>query len=160
RTLRSINPHKKNPETYEKSSLRTEISFLGMNWGWVTAMTTHAALKISIDEKENAQAERAMPFDKKWRRKLATVGKSKHDPFFRRNYFASDAQRRIDGDWLFSGAQQLALYMESYTNNTSLALAFELPNSKKVLLFAADAQVGSWLSWHDVNYKTRDNRRL
>jgi len=160
RTLRSINPHKKNPETYEKSSLRAKISFLGMNWGWVAGMTAHATgPKIDIQEEESGQAERAMPFDEKWRCKLASAEKAK-DPFFRQNYFASDAQRRIDGDWLFSGAQQLALYMESYTNNTSLALAFELPNSKKILLFAADAQVGSWLSWHDVSYKTDDNRTL
>jgi hypothetical protein len=159
RTLRLINPHKKNPETYEKSSVHAEISFLGMNWGWIAAMNTHAPrLDIGIDE-ENAQVERAMPFDEKWRRNLASAEKSK-DPFFRQHYFASDPQRRIDGDWLLSGAQQLALYMESYTNNTSLALAFELPNSKKILLFAADAQVGSWLSWHDMTYKTRDKRRL
>ena len=45
--------------------------------------------------------------------------------------------------------------MESYTNNTSLALAFELPQSKKVLLFPGDAQVGNWQSWHLIeSFKT------
>lgn len=42
----------------------------------------------------------------------------------------------------------------SDTNNTSLALAFEWgePGTGHVLLFAADAQVGNWLSWRDQQY--------
>ena len=42
------------------------------------------------------------------------------------------------------------------TNNTSLALAFELIEKGrvgKVLLFPADAQVGNWLSWHGEKMK-------
>lgn len=54
--------------------------------------------------------------------------------------------RRIDNDWLYS-AEQLALAMSSYTNNSSLVLAFELKKGGKVLLFAADAQRGNWVSW-------------
>ena len=54
--------------------------------------------------------------------------------------------RRIDNDWL-SSAGQLALALNSYTNNTSLVLAFELNPGGKVLLFAADAQRGNWVSW-------------
>jgi hypothetical protein len=54
--------------------------------------------------------------------------------------------RRIDKDWL-GVASELALQMDSYTNNTSLALAIELVATGKVLLFPADAQVGNWLSW-------------
>jgi hypothetical protein len=50
--------------------------------------------------------------------------------------------RRIDHDWLAS-AGQLALDLNSYTNNTSLVLAFELGPRGKVLLFAADAQRGN-----------------
>src|SRR5262249_35617254 len=65
-----------------------------------------------------------------------------------------------DGDWLWTGAQRLALQLESYTNNISLVLAFELPKSKKVLLFAADAQVGNWLSWHDQDYSADDGRKV
>ena len=37
--------------------------------------------------------------------------------------------------------------LDSDTNNTSLALAFELPDGR-VLLFPGDAQVGNWESWH------------
>jgi hypothetical protein len=63
------------------------------------------------------------------------------------------AWRRIDGDWL-GAAEAVALDLASDTNNTSLALAFEWgkPGSGHVLLFAADAQVGNWLSWRDQKY--------
>src|SRR5262249_48799614 len=61
--------------------------------------------------------------------------------------------RRIDNDWL-SPAETFALQADHLTNNTSLVLAFELPNSdgadNKVLLFTGDAQVGNWLSWYDI----------
>jgi len=43
------------------------------------------------------------------------------------------------------------LQLDSLTNNTSLAVAIELPNGD-VLLFAADAQVGNWLSWQDLTW--------
>ncbi|MBK8023726.1 MAG: hypothetical protein IPK19_20400 [Chloroflexi bacterium] len=56
------------------------------------------------------------------------------------------AWRRINDDWLFS-ADQLALALNSYTNNASLVLAFELGIDGKVLLFAGDAQRGNWVSW-------------
>ncbi len=65
-------------------------------------------------------------------------------------YVDGPAWRRIDADWL-GGAGALALKLDSNTNNTSLVLAFETP-AKKVLLFAADAQVGNWLSWYDQTY--------
>lgn len=59
---------------------------------------------------------------------------------------AKSAWRKIDDDWL-RFADSLSLQMNSYTNNTSLVLAFELIESGRVLLFAADAQVGNWMSW-------------
>src|SRR5262249_17533193 len=74
--------------------------------------------------------------------------------FFRAHYGNSDVHsgagpasaddaswRRIDQDWLFS-AEELALVLNRGINNTSLVLAFELPASKKVLLFVGDAQRG------------------
>ncbi len=63
--------------------------------------------------------------------------------------------RRIDSDWL-QGAGALALKLDSNTNNTSLALAFERPGGD-VLLFTADAQVGNWLSWSDQPYPDPDD---
>ena len=56
--------------------------------------------------------------------------------------------RRIDGEWLYS-AGSLALKLNTGINNTSLVVAFELPKSKRVLLFVGDAQRGNWISWDD-----------
>ncbi|WP_411392416.1 hypothetical protein [Pseudomonas sp. MPB23] len=61
------------------------------------------------------------------------------------------SRRTIDADWL-GAAGPLALKLDSDTNNTSLVLAFELPDGT-FMLFPGDAQVGNWLSWHDQTYK-------
>jgi hypothetical protein len=60
--------------------------------------------------------------------------------------------RRIDTEWLYS-AETLALKLNKGINNTSLVIAFELPKTKKVLFFAADAQRGNWVSWKDVTFE-------
>ncbi|HSI41487.1 MAG TPA: MBL fold metallo-hydrolase [Xanthobacteraceae bacterium] len=61
--------------------------------------------------------------------------------------------RQIEGEWT-GAAESLALKMDSDTNNTSLALAMELPGGQ-VLLFPGDAQVGNWLSWRDQTYPAK-----
>jgi hypothetical protein len=79
--------------------------------------------------------------------------------FFRNGYGFSNrrghgpAWRRIETDWLAAG-EQLALDINNKINNTSLVLAIELADTPpgKVLLFAADAQVGNWLSWHELSW--------
>jgi hypothetical protein len=159
--LRRINPSKKTPETYEKATAaKLSLASLGMSRAWAAAMSASApGTDTAPDPIAATETEQAMPFDAKWRQNLKAVEKTK-EPFFQKNYFTADSQRRIDADWLWSGAQRLALYMDTYTNNTSLALALELPKSKKVLLFAADAQVGNWLSWYDADYKTGDGRTI
>ncbi len=81
-------------------------------------------------------------------------------PFFRQRYWgnsvapATDAPawRRIDDETL-QDATELALQLDSYTNNTSLVVAFELPD-QRVLLFPGDAQIGSWLSWKNLEWRT------
>jgi hypothetical protein len=89
-------------------------------------------------------------------------------PFFKRHYWADTTNenleqrsdntqewRRIDADWM-SMATTLAMKLDEDTNNTSLVLAFELGPKKEggpVMLFAADAQVGNWLSWQGVKWK-------
>ena len=79
--------------------------------------------------------------------------------FFRTRYGFSGRRghgrkwRRIDADWL-AAAEQLALDINNKINNTSLVLAIELTETqpRKVLLFAADAQMGNWLSWHELSW--------
>jgi hypothetical protein len=81
--------------------------------------------------------------------------------FFQRHYFgpSDDAPswRSIASDWLDS-ASDLALALDSATNNTSLVLAIELQGGD-VLLFVADAQVGNWESWQDLTWKV-DGRNV
>ena len=78
---------------------------------------------------------------------------------FRDTYFAEDAAwRRVDEDWLHV-ATDLALQLDSATNNTSLVLAIERIADGKVLLFPADAQEGNWLSWHDASDQVERDRR-
>jgi len=68
----------------------------------------------------------------------------------------SQSERRIDGA-NFQAPASLALKLDSDTNNTSLVLAIRLPDDR-FMLFAADAQVGNWLSWHDQDYGFADRR--
>jgi len=103
---------------------------------------------------------RSLPFDAALMiSKEDAAGASPYARFFRARYgFAEGrdqgpAWRRIDADWL-AAAERLALALNSKTNNTSLALAIELSESqpRKVLLFAADAQAGNWLSWRELRW--------
>jgi len=79
-----------------------------------------------------------------------------HDHYFAlsANDGRDQSRRMIDTDWL-SAVGPLALKLDSDTNNTSLVLAFELPDGT-FMLFPGDAQVGNWLSWHDQPYKEQD----
>jgi beta-lactamase superfamily II metal-dependent hydrolase len=61
---------------------------------------------------------------------------------------AQQSWRRIDNQALDS-VSTLALQMDKYINNTSLALAFEF-DSGEVMIFPGDAQVGNWSSWFDI----------
>lgn len=88
------------------------------------------------------------------------------DPFFRENYgFLDDplgdagpAWRRINDEWL-GGFSRLALQLDTGVNNTSLALAFELPNGE-TLIFPGDAQIGNWLSWGGLSFHDRAGKSL
>src|SRR5574339_35645 len=61
-------------------------------------------------------------------------------------------RRRIDNNWI-AEAENLAIQLDSLTNNSSLALAIEVGSAKRVILLAADAQVGNWLSWHEDTWE-------
>lgn len=83
---------------------------------------------------------------------------SEHGEFFRKHYgFSKDSEdwRRIDDDWL-TMAGDLALHLDSFTNNTCLAFAIELVESGKILLFPGDAQFGNWISWQSLKWKLED----
>lgn len=67
----------------------------------------------------------------------------------------NEAWRKIDLDWT-AAAETLALNLDTHTNNTCLVVAFELTETGRVLLFAADAQVGNWLSWQDTHWRVKE----
>jgi hypothetical protein len=101
----------------------------------------------TFDPDEQRAFELAMPFDNHHFRALSKMepppGADGSGYFSRR-----EAWRRIDRDWL-GAAEQLALKLDSDTNNTSLVLAFVVGKDadRRVLLFPGDAQVGNWESW-------------
>jgi hypothetical protein len=109
---------------------------------------------------ENRLFKSLTPFDNELEieKQLAASHKD-YKEFFSTHYGFTDDEksgpewRRIDTDWM-EGADQLALNINKMTNNTSLVLAFQLTETKprKVLLFAADAQVGNWLSWKELHW--------
>ncbi len=59
--------------------------------------------------------------------------------------------RNIENVWMDQG-EEMAIYLNDLTNNSSLVLAFELVKSKKVLLFVGDAQTGNWRSWSNIEW--------
>lgn len=63
------------------------------------------------------------------------------------------AWRQIEEDWT-DNTGELAIALNSFLNNTSLAMAIEFESSGKVLLFPADAQSGNWKSWHNETVKS------
>jgi len=117
---------------------------------------------------ERSEAPFARRYAVEWPAASQAVFGDDDHPFFSRRYgsgnetpsndgSASDNApwRRIDRDWLYS-AEQFALDMNNATNNSSLVLAFELGRGGKVLLFAADAQRGNWISWSKQIWKDGD----
>ena len=66
---------------------------------------------------------------------------------------------RAIGDLATVGAEALAMKLDNIVNNTTLVLAIEIPQrpgdaagTGDVLLFPGDAQVGNWLSWHEIDW--------
>jgi hypothetical protein len=159
RLLLRSDPARRGGEVYERKLA------LGEETAFFAALLGTTALPVAPDAAE-AQWEaweleemrrRSFPFDAALRLDFEAA---KETEFFRDLYFGAPGSpeesellwRRIDGDWL-RAAGDLALQLDSDTNNTSLALAFELSPGGKVLLFPGDAQVGNWLSWHDLTWR-------
>jgi len=95
--------------------------------------------------------EQDYPFNQRYKRTGASSRSSALKALIKRYEARHDAWRTIDDDWL-QQAESLALWIDTFTNNSSLVLAIELVESSKVLLFAADAQTGNWASWANVKW--------
>ena len=133
--IKKYNPSKSKPETYDMDSMDLYLSAVG-------------STLLEDDRRE--------PFDCAFR---IPIEAARQMPFFQDHYWGEDADseeksqswRAIDGAWLASSTL-LALQLDSATNNSSLVIALELDGGD-VMLFAADAQVGNWLSWQDASWK-------
>jgi hypothetical protein len=131
--LRKINPSKRDKETFGLALAGFQLFMDGAG----------TALDMQ---------DRGRPFDRQYEIPFPYANEM---PFFQKHYWTPAVPgqgnwRRIDVDWL-GGSTELALQLDSLTNNTSLALAIELPGGD-VLLFVADAQVGNWLSWQELKW--------
>jgi hypothetical protein len=132
--LFDINPGK--GESYESELTAT----LNMADGFLSALS-------NFTDDSHLTDEPFFPFDIRFEKSI------KDDPFLAASYAKPGQEwRKIDADWL-GQAERLALYLDSYTNNSSLVLAFELVEAQKVLLFVGDAQTGNWLSWKTVQWE-------
>jgi len=121
------------------------------------ALALAEALATEDEPVDPGRAERlaaTLPFHPslQWPDEGELVHHPKFGSLFRAYQDKKLSWRRIDQDWLLSAAR-LSLQMDSATNNTSLVLAFEFIETGEVLLFAADAQIGSWKSWLPLEWK-------
>jgi hypothetical protein len=139
-----------------KSELYPELREMNEEAAFTAAILTAAGETDEDDE----LFWRSRPFEENYKIKENDARTHpEYGNFYAKFYGFSDDEehgpewRRIDLDWLAT-AEQLALDIDSKTNNTSLVLAIELTRTQplKVLLFAADAQLGNWLSWHELKW--------
>jgi hypothetical protein len=166
--IRKINPSTRSPETYGIAMNGEGALPLGV----ISALASREAggdqpSPLADDTKTPFHPRVTVPLDPKGRPWSFDAGRSineddwkRIDDFLREHYYGGDDWRRIDSDWLGSAAE-LALALQSYTNNTSLVLALELGDvgTGDVLLFAADAQVGNWESWQAWQWE-KDGRNV
>lgn len=89
------------------------------------------------------------------------VAPTEAEAWIRDRYFGQEAEEGFDrsiDDRNQMEFNRLAIRMDSNTNNSSLVLAIELPDpDQSIMIFAADAQVGNWLSWGGVEFKEKDD---
>jgi hypothetical protein len=98
-------------------------------------------------------SERFFPFARQHRIDRSSIHFPSIQPFTSATYdHPQQSWRRIDDDWM-RGFGQLALDLDSDTNNTSLVLALEFIPTGEVLLFVGDAQAGNWKSWEKVSFQ-------
>jgi beta-lactamase superfamily II metal-dependent hydrolase len=130
--IRRTLPSKASRETYD----------LALNGEGVMPADVNAALASPEDDP---------PFESQY---TMSIQSARSMDFFQRYYWGTGDEspdwRKIDSQWLDS-ATDLALALDSATNNTSLVLAIELAGGD-VLLFVADAQVGNWESWQYLTW--------
>jgi hypothetical protein len=131
--IKRSDPSKRHPEVYEL----------------VRDMSADLGFLAATESLEGGGEPGRQPFARWYR---LSEEEARKQELFATHYFGrTEGWRRIEHDWL-GVAGRLALQLDSDTNNTSLALAFELFDGGPVLLFPGDAQVGNWLSWESLEW--------
>jgi beta-lactamase superfamily II metal-dependent hydrolase len=150
--LKRSNPRKSKPEVYELNADTIQDDV------FLVAALGAAGSGQEPSADELARLKLSLPFG--FKTLIATDTRSQMmgaqqnlneiDDFNAIYHRPGEEWRRIDSDWL-GAAEQLALKLDSDTNNTSLVLAIEIGSGpeSRVLLFPGDAQLGNWLSWGD-----------
>ena len=150
----AVRIHVLGPPRNEKSLYRKDPR-KGESYDHALASATRVAASMlrALDKQDPASATSEINYPFSAHHKLASGNGSKELSSIEKSYRHQAASwRTIDDAWL-EQAGSLALWLDGYTNNSSLVLAIELVESGKVLLFAADAQTGNWSSWNDVAWK-------
>lgn len=142
-----LGPPRNQKLLFDKDPSKTETYDPHLGLAQASALKISSALDNRIEGADN-WGERQFPFNIGYKKKSNEVNTKMLDLYNGKQ----DSFRKIDNEWLAS-ADRLALYLDSYTNNSSLVLAFELVKSGKVLLFAADAQTGNWNSWETLKWE-------
>lgn len=138
RMIKRSDPSKRHPEVYELAA----------------AEGSHQGFMAAAEALAEGETPGAQPFDPFFRME---EGDARRDNHLVKQYYRDAVDwRRIEHDWL-GYAGQLALHLDSDTNNTSLVLAFELSSGGDVLLFPGDAQVGNWLSWEPLEWEFKED---
>jgi hypothetical protein len=141
--IRRLNPRENDDESYSKTK------------GMASAYFGAFGVSLDIGEADECSAAERARFAEEQRRRSRPFGEvhsmnlklARRTDFFKRVYLDKRHEwRLIDTEWL-AAAGQIALNVDGLANNSSLVLAIELSSDGRVLLFAADAQIGSWLSW-------------
>jgi hypothetical protein len=144
---RSSMINKSNP-----SSGRAKETYLGIYQTGLTGFIDGILRLASSSKANGATNEAEGPFGKG---AGLTPRQAENHPYFKQTYFAKDeSYRQIEHAWL-DAVGQFSLQLDGAINNTSLVLAIELEESGNVLLFPGDAQVGSWLSWHEHQWQVK-----
>jgi hypothetical protein len=139
----------------DPSSGTNKETYFGMDNGGLTGFVD-GLITMGTKDSEHAQHDPSLPFRQENGKSIPNAEK---DEFFGKYYYnPKEDYRRIENSWL-NVAGQFALQLDNAINNTSLALAIELEESGKILLFPGDAQVGSWLSWHDHKWKVEGSNK-
>ncbi|MGE8064804.1 hypothetical protein [Pseudomonas sp. NPDC089569] len=154
RAIAGLKAHVMGPPRDEKRLRKDSPSQGPAKEVYLTDQEDAHAIELQVNQLDDKPVEALdIPFARLHQRPLAAVKQGKPSGWTntQKLYFdPAESKRTIDDEW-YSSAETLALKLDSDTNNTSLVLAFELPD-KQVLLFPGDAQVGNWLSWADQTY--------